>query len=100
MLVKEEADAGVTEGGRSPTEVTPASAAGPAPGAAGPGNGFPDPAVPERPDRRRFTAEYKLRILQEADRCTRSGELGALLRREGLYSSHLANWRQLRDEGV
>ena len=100
MLVKEEAEAGVTEGGRSPTEVTPASAAGPAPGAAGPGNGFPDPAVPERPDRRRFTAEYKLRILQEADRCTRSGELGALLRREGLYSSHLANWRQLRDEGV
>jgi transposase-like protein len=87
MLVKEEAKAGVTEGGRSPTEVTPALAA-------------PDPAVPERPDRRRFTAEYKLRILQEADRCTRSGELGALLRREGLYSSHLANWRHLRDEGV
>ena len=100
MLVKEEAKAGVTEGGRSPTEVTPALAAGPTPGAPGPDNRFPDPAVPERPDRRRFTAEYKLRILQEADRCTRSGELGALLRREGLYSSHLANWRQLRDEGV
>jgi transposase-like protein len=100
MLIKEEAAAGVTEGGRSPTEVTPAAAADSAPGAARPGNRFPDPAVPERPDRRRFTAEYKLRILQEADRCSRSGELGALLRREGLYSSHLANWRQLRDEGV
>lgn len=45
-------------------------------------------------ERRRFTLEYKRRILQEADACTRPGELGALLRREGLYSSHLAAWRQ------
>jgi transposase-like protein len=50
--------------------------------------------------RRRFTAEYKLRILREADRCTESGQLGALLRREGLYSSHLSTWRQQRDEGT
>jgi len=56
----------------------------------------PDPAVDARPKRRRFTAEYKLRILREADRC-KAGELGALLRREGLYSSHLAHWRQERD---
>lgn len=47
-------------------------------------------------ERRRFTLEYKRRILQEADACTRPGELGALLRREGLYSSHLAAWRQAR----
>jgi transposase-like protein len=50
--------------------------------------------------RRRFTAEYKLRILCEADRCAESGQLGALLRREGLYSSHLSTWRQHRDEGT
>jgi len=51
-----------------------------------------------RPARRRFTAEYKLRILQAADRCA-AGELGALLRREGLYSSHLTNWRKQRETG-
>lgn len=50
-------------------------------------------------ERRRFTVEYKRRILQEADSCTRSGELGALLRREGLYSSHLAAWRAARARG-
>ena len=58
---------------------------------------MPDPAVPEKPVRRRFTAEYKIRILREADRCTEPGQLGALLRREGLYSSHLNTWRQQRD---
>jgi transposase-like protein len=61
---------------------------------------MPDPAVPEKPVRRRFTAEYKLRILREADRCSRPGQLGALLRREGLYSSHLSTWRQQRDAGT
>jgi transposase len=50
-------------------------------------------------ERRRFTVEYKRRILQEADSCTKSGELGALLRREGLYSSHLASWRAARARG-
>jgi transposase len=49
--------------------------------------------VPARPTRRRFAAEYKDRILREASACTKKGELGALLRREGLYSSHLAAWR-------
>jgi transposase-like protein len=52
--------------------------------------------TPEKPKRRRFPAEYKLRILDEADRCTKPGELGLLLRREGLYSSHLAAWRRWR----
>ena len=49
--------------------------------------------------RRRFSAAEKLRVLKEADRCTRPGELGALLRREGLYSSHLSAWRQARRRG-
>lgn len=49
--------------------------------------------------RRRFTGEYKRRVLQEADSCSKSGELGALLRREGLYSSHLATWRGARARG-
>jgi len=55
--------------------------------------------VPEKAKRRRFEAAYKLRILKEADRLTEAGEVGALLRREGLYSSHLAHWRRQRDEG-
>src|SRR5437867_12985120 len=49
--------------------------------------------------RRRFAAAEKLRVLTEADRCTKPGELGALLRREGLYSSHLTSWRAARDRG-
>lgn len=49
--------------------------------------------------RRRFTAAQKLRVLKDADGCTRSGELGALLRREGLYSSHLSVWRAARQRG-
>ena len=63
-------------------------------------NGRPEPEVNEKPVRRRFTAEYKLRILDEADRCTETGQLGELLRREGLYSSNLSNWRRLREEGL
>ena len=59
----------------------------------------PDPHVAQRPTRRRFTAAYKLRILKEADACHKPGELGVLLRREGLYSSTLANFRKLRDAG-
>jgi len=55
--------------------------------------------VVARPTRRRFSATYKLRILQEADRCA-PGERGALLRREGLYSSHLTHWRQQREVGT
>ena len=49
--------------------------------------------------RRRFDAEYKKRIVREADACTKPGEIGALLRREGLYSSHLTAWRRLREAG-
>jgi transposase-like protein len=60
-----------------------------------------DVEVPEKPARRRYSAAYKLRILEEADACSEnSGELGALLRREGLYSSHLNTWRRQRREGT
>lgn len=58
-----------------------------------------NPEVSERATRRRFSAEYKLRILEEADRCA-LGEQGALLRREGLYSSHLVKWREQRSKGA
>ena len=60
----------------------------------------PDPEVPEKARRRRFSAEYKLAILREADRCTEPGQIGALLRRERLYSSHLVDWRRQRDAGA
>jgi transposase-like protein len=60
----------------------------------------PDPEVPARHARRRFTPAYKLEILRKADACTRHGELGALLRKEGLYSSHLITWRQQRATGL
>ena len=59
----------------------------------------PDPEVVAKPKRRQFTAEYRLRILEEADRCTQPGEVGRLLRREGLYSSHLTAWRKARRKG-
>jgi transposase-like protein len=60
----------------------------------------PDPEVVARPKRRQFTVEYKLRILKEADACKEPGEIGALLRREGLYSSHLVLWRRQREQAA
>lgn len=58
-----------------------------------------DPEVAAMAERRRFSAETKLRILEEAEACTDPGEIGALLRREGIYSSYLHRWRQARDRG-
>jgi transposase len=55
--------------------------------------------VMAKPVRRRFTAEYKLGVLRQADACSGRGEVGALLRREGLYSSHLTQWRKQRERG-
>ena len=66
----------------------------------GGGRAAPDPELVERPLRRRFSAEYKSRILREVEACTRPGEIGALLRREGLYSGHLSKWRRQRDAGA
>ena len=67
-------------------------------GAAGPvttsGATDPDPEVPAKVQRRRFTAEYRLRIVKQADACKKPGELGTLLRREGLYASHVTTWRR------
>ena len=60
----------------------------------------PDPEVPAKARRRTFTAKYKLETLAEADACTAPGELGRLLRRKGLYSSHLSKWRKQREAGV
>jgi len=59
-----------------------------------------DPEVVERAARRRFTPQYKLKILREAERCSTPGEVGALLRREGLYSSNLSAWRKQREAGA
>ena len=59
----------------------------------------PEPEVLPRAKRRQFSAEYKLRILEEVDACIQRGQIGALLRREGLYSSHLSTWRQQRARG-
>jgi len=73
-------------GGRRPTVVTaPAS---------------PSPELSDRPRRRTFTAQDKLRILAETDRATATGGIGAILRREGLYSSALTDWRRQRDAGA
>ncbi len=85
------------------SELTPAPGSEGARGATGDSGarapeGAPDPEVTERAKRRRFTAEYKLRILRKADACKGGGDVGALLRREGLYSSQLAAWRRQRDE--
>ena len=60
---------------------------------------IPDPEVVPKAKRRQFTAKYKLRMLEEVDRCTERGQIGELLRREGLYSSHLSKWRQQRERG-
>ena len=58
------------------------------------------PRLPDKPHRRSFTAEYKLAIVAEYDACVGDGDKGALLRREGLYSSHMVEWRRARDHGA
>ncbi len=60
---------------------------------------MPDPEVVPMARRRQFTTEEKVCILEEADSCTEPGEIGALVRREGIYSSYLSRWRRARDEG-
>ncbi len=60
----------------------------------------PDPEVPEKAKRRRFPAAYKLRILQEVDQAVDPGQTGAILRREGIYSSHLTTWNRQREQGL
>jgi len=86
---------GVTEGARRATGVTPSGARPEVTQIM-----TPDPEVPEKKPRRKFTAQYKLAILEKAAKCTQPGQLGALLRREGLYSSNLATWKRQRDNGL
>ena len=86
-------------GGFERSEKTPNGGDRPAGGGGQPVDN-PDPEVSEKPTRRRYSAEYKLRILRLADKCTKRGELGRLLRREGLYSSHLKTWQEQRDKGT
>lgn len=93
------AGVGGTEGGRRPTGVPPTPEP-PAAGGLAPASPLAGSEVLERPVRRRFDVEYKRRILAEADRCEEHGTLGALLRREGLYSSHLSTWRKQREQGI
>jgi len=82
------AELGFVAGGRAAPEGVP-----------GPGE-VPDPELVERATRRKFTAKYKLEILEKADACTGPGEVGELLRREGLYTSHLTYWRKQRKDGA
>ena len=83
-------DVAETEGARRATGVS-----------AGGGTGaVPDPEVPDKAKRRLFSPEYKLRVLREADACRGEGQIGALLRGEGLYSSHLTTWRRQRETGA
>tara|TARA_Y100000034_G_scaffold96484_1_gene117496 strand:+ start:153 stop:668 length:516 start_codon:yes stop_codon:yes gene_type:complete len=86
---------GGTEGARKATGVPP-------PGTLEEDNGppVPDPEVPEKKPRRKFTAKYKLDILEKADKCTQPGDLGAFLREEGLYSSNLNTWRKQKEKGL
>ena len=87
---------GLEEARRAPGGPSPAAAVRPRPVAA---PVSADPEVVPKAERRRFTTAYKLCILEQAEACTGPGEVGALLRREGLYASHLCKWRQLRDQG-
>lgn len=87
---------GKTEGARRATGVFSGEEASARP----PVDAVPDTEVVAKAERRRFTAEYKEQIVREADRCGEAGEIGALLRREGLYSSHLSTWRAARDRGA
>ena len=79
---------------------TPALGGAPPRAETPPARRAPDPEVLAKPTRRRFSAEYRLRIVEEADRCREPGEIGRLLRREGLYSSHLSTWRKARRQGA
>jgi transposase-like protein len=86
---------GTMEGARRATGIVPMAGA-----SAHLVNSAPDPEVPEKKPRRNFTAKYKLRILAQADACSQPGQMGALLRREGLYSSNLTTWRKQRAQGI
>lgn len=97
MERQDRAEVGVVADAEGARRATGESAGG---GEPGPRPVEPDPEVPEKARRGRFSGAYKLRILQAVEACSESGEVGALLRREGLYSSHLSKWRRQRDAGA
>jgi transposase len=90
-FVTEMKDAAETEGARRATGVSADGTAA---------RGSSDPEVIEKAKRRRFTPEYRLKIVRAAEACKGSGEIGALLRREGLFSSQLSTWRRQEEEGA
>jgi transposase len=90
----------VSAGGAPPVAPGATGGAPPAGGRGASSAPAPDPEVFENKPRRRFTAKYKLRILQEAEACKEPGQIGALLRREGLYSSNLTTWRKQQKKGL
>jgi transposase-like protein len=94
-IIEPAPNSGVMEGARRATGITPSDALPEVAQIM-----TPDPEVPEKKPRRKFTAQYKLAILEKADKCTQPGQLGALLRKEGLYSSNLNTWRRQRDKGL
>jgi transposase len=77
-----------------------AASSDPIAGAATAASDHPDPEVPSKTRRRKYSVAFKKRILDETDQCENQGEVGALLRREGLYSSNLTTWRRQREEGT
>src|SRR5450755_907426 len=89
-----------TPGGVGGAGVSPAPTRSFVAGGRAPRVGVPDPELVEQAKRRKFTVSYKLGILTKADACTAPGEIGELLRREGLYTSHLTYWRKQRRDGV
>ena len=95
-LVEQRVFDGGTEGARRATGVAPSFVRTEEPEIMSP----PDPEVPEKRRRRKFTAKYKLRILAEAEACNKPGQIGALLRREGLYSSNLSTWTRQKEAGL
>ena len=95
-LVEQRAYDGGTEGARRATGVAPSFGRTEEPEIMSP----PDPEVPEKRRRRKFSAQYKLRILAEAEACHEPGQIGVLLRREGLYSSNLSTWKRQQEAGL
>jgi transposase len=96
MITSDQNTLGKMEVGRRPESIFPRTPTEPSPDQ----QGIPDPEVREKAMRRKYPADFKLRILKEAEACTLPGQLGALLRREGLYSSNLTAWRRQAERGT
>ena len=96
LITPDQNTLGRMEGGRRPESIYPRTPTEPSPDH----QRMPDPEVPGKAIRRKYPADFKLRILNEAEACTLPGQLGALLRRKGLYSSNLTIWRRQAEQGT